>query len=135
MNPHKIAIIQPAIPEYRSQLFKLLSAKYRIKFYSCQKDFFNIKTVYKEKNVYLSDGFINFKYFYWHKKLPIIKILKNNTLIVVNGNIRVLNYLLLIVIGRVLNKNVIVWTHGMSAGSHGLSFKIRRLIMNLPKSL
>ena len=53
----------------------------------------------------------------------------------INGNIRIINYLLIILLRKLFKKKTVVWSHGMTAGSFGIMFKIRRAIMNIPDAL
>jgi glycosyltransferase involved in cell wall biosynthesis len=136
----KIAIIQPAIPGYRIPFFNELSKIYDITLFSTEHDFLGINTPASVADIdcdlVLSDGFTGFfEKLYWHRKLPILKILGGYEFIVINGNPRILNYMLIVILGFLFSRKIIWWGHGQSAGSFGLFYKLRKLIMFLPSAI
>ncbi|TVL01646.1 hypothetical protein AYI82_21845 [Shewanella algae] len=134
-----IYIIQPAIPKYRIPFFTRLVDKYRsgIYFFCAQQDFLGVDsdTSKLKNNVTLTQGFFCFKNaFFWHKKLPLLKYRKDD-IVVISGNPRVINYMLLFLICRLRGINTIWWGHGWSAGSRGLFSKIRIKMMHLASAV
>lgn len=136
----KIAIIQPAIPRYRIPFFSELANNYDLTLFSTSIDFLGVTTPSAATSVRcklkLSGGFLKlFNKFYWHRNLPIFEILKEHSVIVVNGNPRVINYMLLVILGFFFQRKIVWWGHGRTAGSFGFSFKLRRLLMFLPSAI
>ena len=96
-------------------------------------DFLGVKTVYSSKNIKLLTKFkkiLNGK-FYWMKKLPLLSGYTKNDIVIINGNPRILNYMLLFILLKIKGIKTIWWGHGWSAGSHGLASKVRLKIMKL----
>lgn len=134
-----IYIIQPAIPKYRIPFFTKLVDKYNgdIFFFGSQQDFLGVKSDVSQLrgNVSLTDGFLNFKNsLFWHKKLPLFKY-EQDDVVVISGNPRILNYMLLFLICRLRGINTIWWGHGWSAGSRGFFSKIRINMMSLASAV
>ena len=136
----KLAIIQPAIPGYRIPFFKELSKIYEVTLFATENDFLGVNTPASAAEIdcdlVLSDGFTGlFNKLYWHRKLPVFKILGGYDFIVINGNPRVLNYMLIVIFGFFSSRKIVWWGHGLSAGSFGLFYKLRKLIMSLPSAI
>ncbi|MGL4754838.1 MAG: glycosyltransferase family 4 protein [Aeromonadaceae bacterium] len=130
-----IYIIQPAIPKYRVGFFVevLKSHSGNVSFFSTEKDFLGVKSYINEifNYVTLSQGFLKIiGGFYWHKKLPFFKY-KNGDVVVINGNPRIINYMLLLCICKMRGVKTIWWGHGWSAGSRGILSRIRIKMMCL----
>lgn len=133
MNIH---IIQPAIPKYRKAFFEKLSSLYSVKLYSTKQDFLGVKTVLESNKVNLSKGFISFSNkCYWHKSLPLILPFKKDDIVVINGNPRIINYMLLFIVLRLRGIKTVWWGHGWSAGSVGLMSKIRIKLMKIASAI
>ncbi len=131
-----IFIIQPAIPKYRIPFFKKLMLLYSVRFYASKEDFLGVKTVFKPTELFLSSGFITFfNKLYWHKKLPLFSPYKKGDVVVINGNPRILNYMLLFALLRLRGIKTVWWGHGWSAGSFGLMAKIRIKLMSLASAI
>ncbi|GIC77269.1 glycosyltransferase family 4 protein [Moritella sp. F3] len=132
----KIHIIQPAVPKYRIPFFEKIMSLYRVKIYATESDFLGVNTVFKSKDLSLSSGFIHFlERLYWHKNLPLFSPYKKNDIVIINGNPRILNYMLLFVILRMRGIKTVWWGHGWSAGSFGLMAKIRIKLMKLASAI
>lgn len=134
-----IYIIQPAIPKYRNSFFSQLINIYgdNVSFYSTREDFLGVKSDLSHliRNVTLSDGFLGFmKSFYWHKDLPITQY-KKNDIVVINGNPRIINYMLLFMVCKVKGIKTIWWGHGWSANSRGILSKIRINMMKFSSAI
>jgi glycosyltransferase involved in cell wall biosynthesis len=125
----KIAIIANIIPTYRESFYKkILSNKnYEIKIF-VQKDLpEKIKTVHHKfkKNVFLC------KYFSLGNEklvltyLPLLKILKNFDIFVVEGNPRYLSHFFLATLLLFFNKKVILWTMVHSSNNNFFRESIR----------
>lgn len=135
-----IYIVQPAIPKYRVGFFSELLKSHsggNISFLSTEKDFLGVKSDISEikQHVVLTQGFYNVRNFiFWHKKLPLLQYEKDD-IIVINGNPRVVNYMLLLFICKLRGIKTIWWGHGWSAGSRGLFSKIRIKIMRFASAV
>ncbi|ENA4998353.1 glycosyltransferase family 4 protein [Escherichia albertii] len=128
----KILIVQPSIPKYRVPFFNYLSKKYNVVIYSNKTDFLGVVSQKYCGNVVWGNGFLSFKNkILWHKGLPIFSMLNKNTIVVVNGNPRVLNYMLLLLLCKMKGIKTIWWGHGWSAGSCGILSSIRIKMMEI----
>lgn len=127
-----IHIVQPAIPKYRVPFFNKISNSYDCRFISTKRDFLGVNSEQISGNAVMSNGFFSFfSLIYWHKSLPLIKGYKKEDIVVVNGNPRVINYMLLIFLLKIRGIKVVWWGHGWSAGSHGILSKIRIKLMKI----
>ncbi|WP_272673684.1 glycosyltransferase family 4 protein [Providencia sp. PROV169] len=129
----RLIFIQPAIPKYRIPFFQEINKHKDIIIYTAEFDFLGVKTVYSSKNIKLLTKFkkiLNGK-FYWMKKLPLLSGYTKNDIVIINGNPRILNYMLLFILLKIKGIKTIWWGHGWSAGSHGLASKVRLKIMKL----
>ena len=127
----KIKIIQPAVPHYRTHFFDKLGKTYRLAIYTTDRDFLGVVSIKCRSDTSYQQGFIKLGPFFWHQKLPIKSILSGDDPIIINGNIRILNYMLILLIGRLLGKEIIWWGHLNSAGSYGIASKLRQKVMRL----
>ncbi|EWH04885.1 hypothetical protein AT00_17130 [Pseudoalteromonas lipolytica SCSIO 04301] len=120
------------VPKYRVAFFDSLELKgYNLTVYASKK---NEKGLTSEELNYndfdYSLGFYNilgvvfFQSFYRY-----IKGLKSGDVIILSGNPRLASNYIVLLIAKMLGVKVICWSHGWSAGKHGLSAKIRHLIM------
>lgn len=125
----KILFIQPALPQYRISFFKKLENKgpYKLTIIASPNDFLNVKSV-PCKNLSLIGSFTKLGPFFWQKGLNIKSVIKHD-LVVISGNPRVLNHMLLFFLLKISRKKVIWWGQGWTAGSKGFRAKIRRWIM------
>ncbi|MCF7455156.1 glycosyltransferase family 4 protein [Vibrio sp. A1-1] len=134
----KIYILQPAIPKYRVPLFNGLNEKYKIHVFSTKCDFLGVKStsIDNKFDQTLSHGFRSLHgVFFWHRNLPLLSTYKKDDIVVINGNPRILNYMLLFVLLRVRGIKTIWWGHGWSAGSFGLMASIRIKLMELATAI
>ncbi|WP_086868375.1 glycosyltransferase family 4 protein [Kosakonia pseudosacchari] len=131
----RLIFIQPAIASYRQAFYKGLAKNFKVEVYACKKDFLNVKSITLDEHViqHYSPGFISFfrKKIFWHMNLPLIKCAKKNDVVILNGNPRIINYMLLLIICRLRRIKVIWWGHGWSSGSYGVLAKFRLRIMCL----
>ncbi|HAS6153515.1 TPA: glycosyltransferase [Vibrio vulnificus] len=128
----KVYIIQPAIPKYRIPFFKVVSKYYELSLIASKVDFLGVKSEIDIEGLSLVDNFINiFDFFYWQRSLPLWCGYNNADIVVINGNPRVLNYMLLLLLLKIRGIPTVWWGHGWSAGSHGFLSKIRLLISKL----
>ena len=75
-NSIRCAIIQPAVPTYRSEFFDDLRKELSIDIYASDIDFLG---VHSDNNIHFFKigRFIKFFSLFWHSNLPIFKIIKN----------------------------------------------------------
>ncbi|MDC7696780.1 glycosyltransferase family 4 protein [Vogesella indigofera] len=131
-----IFIIQPAFPKYRTSLFDRLRDKFSLTVFACKKDFLGVESVAGSPYVEFGGGFISLcGVFYWHKGLSLVSAYKEGDVVVVSGNPRIINYMLLMMFCRLRGIEVVWWGHGWSAGSHGLMSKIRIRLMCLANKI
>lgn len=103
-----------------------------MKVFACKKDFLGVESVTGTPFVELSDGFTSiFGAMYWHKGLNLLSAYKKGDIVVISGNPRIINYMLLMLFCRLRGIEVVWWGHGWSAGSNGLMSKIRIKLMGL----
>lgn len=132
----RLIFIQPAIPEYRISFFQQLEKNFDVVIYSNKIDFLGVKSVNDIDNVKWGGGFSTiFNKLFWHRKLPLIKGIKRGDIVVVNGNPRILNYMLLLLLCRIRGIKTIWWGHGWSAGSHGLFASLRIKMMSIANAI
>ncbi|WP_223672717.1 glycosyltransferase family 4 protein [Proteus terrae] len=128
----KVYIIQPAVPKYRVPFFKNISKHYDLSLIASEVDFLGVKSEVDINDLSLVGNFINiFNIFYWQRFLPLWRGYNNAKIVVINGNPRVLNYMLLLLLLKIRGIPTVWWGHGWSAGSYGLLSKIRLLISKL----
>jgi glycosyltransferase involved in cell wall biosynthesis len=130
----RIAIIQPVIPRYRVEFFKQISQKYNVEVFAC-KEAFGVKSILNLEYAFYTKNFIKFKIFFWHKYLPIYRILSEFDIIVINGNMRILNYMLLYFLALIIGKPIVWWGHLNSAGGYGIGSRLRIYLMNFANSI
>ncbi|MEI5639558.1 MULTISPECIES: glycosyltransferase family 4 protein [unclassified Pseudoalteromonas] len=132
----KLHIIQPAIPKYRIPFFNNLEKKYDINFYTTETDFLGVKTVYESNKLVLSKGFKSFfNKIFWHKGLPLNSPYRKGDIVVINGNPRVLNYMLLFIFLRLKGVKTVWWGHGWTAGSYSRAAALRIYLMRLATAI
>ena len=130
-----VAIIQPAVPNYRVDFFTEVGKKIKIKLYTTKKDFLDVKSVENFQNTYYQPNFKKIGPFLWHNELPLRHILNTHSQIVINGNLRIVNYMIILILARLMGKEVIWWGHLNTAGSYGLSSKVRQKIMRISSKI
>lgn len=124
-----IAVVQPAVPHYRVDFFNKLARFKAFRVYAVKKDFLDVGSVPDLNYVSYQDAFLNIGPFYWHVNLPLFEILMNYKKIVFNGNMRILNYMILLCLGKCLGREMIWWGHLDSAGGKRISSIIRHRLM------
>lgn len=129
---NKIAFIQPELPHYRERFFEILSEKYIVSIYhsGIQKrmdsdaEFATITvsqiTVFKRLFIQL---------------LPLRKILKDNDIIIINGNLRYLMSIILLVICYIRGKKIIWWGHLVSANGKDFWIRVRLQVSKLASKI
>lgn len=127
----RIAIIQPAIPKYRKDFFDELRKEADIHIYTTKRDFLDVKSIDNLDYAKYQENFKCVFGLYWHKGLPIMHITKNFDIIVINGNLRIINYMILLTLAKCYKKEVIWWGHLNSAGRYGILPKIRMQLMRI----
>ncbi|MGG5836503.1 glycosyltransferase family 4 protein [Huaxiibacter chinensis] len=126
----KIIFVQPAIPKYRIPFFERLMESYNIEIFSNKIDFLGVKSVADLANVKWGKGFSAFfSKIFWHRKLPLLRGFRKGDVLVVNGNPRILNYMILLLVCKIRGINTIWWGHGWSAGSYGFFASLRIKMM------
>ncbi|EKY4202499.1 glycosyltransferase [Vibrio alginolyticus] len=126
-----IYFYQPVVAKYREPFFDELSKSYEIKVYSSRRDFLNVTSQSTRKYVEYIGEFISFRgKVFWQRGLP-FRGLAHNDVVVLSGNPRVINYMLLFFWCKLCRIKVIWWGQGWTAGSFGLMAKIRRKMMLL----
>ncbi|MGC7892373.1 hypothetical protein B9J90_06990 [Vibrio sp. V09_P4A23P171] len=126
---NRLVFLQPALPTYRVSFFESLIFKsnYNVEIYASPRDFLNVKTV-QCKGLHLVGNFIKIGPFYWQAGLKVGDISEDD-IIVVSGNPRIINYMLLYFKCKLKKRKVIWWGQGWTAGSKGISSRIRRKLM------
>lgn len=129
----RVIFVQPAVPKYRVAFFEKLKKHFDIRVITSETDFLNVKTVYDDECVILLDGFSSLlnKKCFWAKGLPLISGYSKDDIVVINGNPRIINYMILFVFLRIRRIKSVWWGHGWSAGSFGLSARIRIMLMKI----
>ena len=126
----KVYIIQPALPEYRLALFDTLRKQFDLVVMCAEKDFLGVRSVDNIPYAKYSPGFKCWKGAYWSKNELFKLDYNQGDVVVINGNPRIIDYMLLFAFLKFKGIRVIWWGHGWSAGSHGLLSKIRLKIMS-----
>ncbi|MFQ2560592.1 glycosyltransferase family 4 protein [Aeromonas caviae] len=128
----KIHIIQPSVPKYRVAFFQKISRFYDVNIIAAKKDFLGVTSNLEIKNVsYLSEFFSYWDKFFWLKGLPLIKGYSKDDVVIINGNPRILNFMLLFIFLKLRSVKTVWWGHGWSAGSRGILSRIRIKMMRL----
>lgn len=131
----KVVIIQNVLPSYRKDFFERLNHNnnFDIKIYASEKNELGLKSV----DLPGVDVDYTLKLFSIGSKLmfqsfirPLIGLNKNDIL-VISGNPRILTNYILIALARLKGARVVCWSHGWTAGSHGLTSKIRIKMMSM----
>jgi len=107
---YKISVIQPAIPDYRIFLFSGLYKKFKfLKVYSSTGYDENKFEIPRFPWVIETGKVVRiFKYFLWQKNIP-NNIYKNSDIIIIWGNLRLLNNIKIIIMSKFYNKKIIWW--------------------------
>ncbi|ENM2866647.1 glycosyltransferase family 4 protein [Citrobacter koseri] len=128
----KVIFVQPAIPKYRIPFFHRLEKIYDVEIFSNKVDFLGVKSVDDFANVKWGRGFsVIFNKLFWHRRLPLIRGINKGDIVVVNGNPRILNYMLLLLLCKIRGIKTIWWGHGWSAGSYGFFASLRIKMMRI----
>lgn len=132
---NKLFFLQPALPKYRVDFFDELKKISDLNIFICHSDtdFLNVTSVKYESSIVVGK-FYKIGPFYWQSKLGIPKLDKNDIL-VVSGNPRIINYMLLFFYFKFKGVKVIWWGQGWTAGKRGITSKIRRYIMSFSDAI
>lgn len=133
----RLVFVQPAVPKYRVPFFDKISKLYNIQIFTSKIDFLGVKTVYCDDSVRICSGFISFfkNKILWMKGLPLIAGYSKEDVVVINGNPRIINYMMLFFILKLRGIKTVWWGHGWSAGSHGLLSKFRISMMRMANAV
>ncbi|WP_282175222.1 glycosyltransferase [Vibrio diabolicus] len=133
---NRLIIIQPAIPSYRVPLFERLSKLHNLKVIAAKEDFLGVKSILGlHFSTYCSGFFAFLGAFYWLRGLPLLKEYSKGDIVVLNGNPRILNFMILFVLLRLRGITTVWWGHGWTANSFGVASKVRLFIMrHLPSA-
>ena len=128
---NKLVFFQPALPKYRDSFYERLQKKIELEVivYASKKDFLGVNSI-ETSYIKVVGSFIKIGPFFWQKGLGMPKLSKND-IVVISGNPRIVNYMLLLILYRVVGVKTIWWGQGWTASSRGIGARIRRLIMNL----
>lgn len=119
---HKIAIIQPALPHYRHDFFSRLGKHFNLLVvHSSAKIFRENQENYEE----LCVKEINIFGIFFFQFIPFIKLFRKNDIVIINGNIRYLSNLLILLLGIFFNKKIFWWGHLVSANGNAFWIYIR----------
>ncbi|MDP5030888.1 glycosyltransferase [Paraglaciecola sp.] len=123
-------IIQPAIPRYRVPFFKTLADSFTLKLYASKVDFLNVKSE-EVGNCSWLGSFRVFLGIFWQDNLNLFSAYRKGDVVVINGNPRILNYMLLLVILKIRGIKTVWWGHGWTAGSFGIFASLRLKISKI----
>lgn len=131
----RIIFYQPALPEYRVSFFDNLKSIINLDLIivSSKKDFLNVESVNYDGLIY-AGPFKKLGPFFWQKKPNKIKMNKSD-IVVISGNPRILNYMLILLICKLKKIKIIWWGQGWTAGRKSTASKIRRKIMLLADAI
>lgn len=130
-----VTFVQPALPDYRSDFYEKLSANFDLALYSNEIDFLGVKSTCCRENTVFGGGFLKVGPLFWHRKLPILTIIRRSRLVVVCGNPKVINYMILLVLCRFYSLPTIWWGHGISPRSNKFRLFVRSAFMRLASAV
>ncbi|WP_199459479.1 glycosyltransferase [Vibrio owensii] len=127
----RIIFFQPALPEYRVDFFKelinLTKGTYKLEVHSAQQDFLGVRS--KKTEFSTSRGYFKkFGPFYWQTSLPKLSF-ELDDIVVVTGNPRIINYMVILAYCKIKRIKVIWWGQGWTAGSRSFFSSLRRKLM------
>lgn len=107
----KTAIIQGIIPHYREDFFKTLkkTIDFELYIYETNNSSKNMKFSELQTKQLKSKNIMN-KLIYFN----FIDLLKHHEVIILPGNMRLISVWILLILGKILNKKIILWGHGIS---------------------
>ncbi|MBS8269960.1 glycosyltransferase family 1 protein [Halomonas litopenaei] len=130
----KIVVVQPVIPHYRVPFFNELMSHYNdICFFASSVDDIDVRSVSIDVFSYNLLGPVKSKFgVVWQEKsIGLIRSLKRNDILIVNGNPRYISTLMLIFLSRLKGVKVVWWGQGWSSKTSNISFMIRYRLMLL----
>ncbi len=129
-----IYFIQPVLAKYRVSFFDELSLSQKIKVIYSSKDFLGVNSVENLEVNYdtevIGNFFSIFNKLYWQKGIKFFSYTKND-IVVISGNPRVINQMLLMLICKIRGVPVIWWGQGYTAGSRGFFTRLRLAMMKI----
>lgn len=128
----KIRIFQPIVPEYRVALFDGLAERYgsNIEVWAAPGVGEDVSVPLVKMRYDYSHRIVNIGPFVWQRGLSLRGLVKGDV-IVVNGNVRQLSSMLILVRAKLRGVHTIWWGHHLSASSHRIGARIRIMIMRL----
>jgi glycosyltransferase involved in cell wall biosynthesis len=130
-----IHIINPSVPDYRVNFYirlKVLleASNVQLKIYSAEEDDLGVKTSASASVLDIRPIRIvkPIKGLLWYSNL--IYLYGKKDMVVVEGNARVINNLILLLLSKFFGFKMIWWGHGWSAGSNHRNFLTRKFLMN-----
>ena len=129
----KIRIFQPIVPEYRVALFDGLAERYgeNLEVWASAKDENgDVSVPLKKAKFDYSHVLTKIGPFFWQRGFS-LQGLARGDVIVINGNVRQLSSMLILVKARLKGIRVVWWGHHLSSSSKDWRVKIRIAIMNL----
>lgn len=113
----KIAVVQGIIPHYREEFFLELSKIHDIDIYLYEKSNKNSSKNMKLSSIEvkeLNSKIIKNKLIYF----DFIHLLKNYKTIILPANMRLISVWIILILGKFLNKKIILWGHGISVKNY-----------------
>ncbi|EJG0632086.1 TPA: glycosyltransferase family 4 protein [Vibrio parahaemolyticus] len=138
-NDIKVAILQPIIPHYRVDFFDNL---YRcgdyIVFYSSE-DFSGLKSSDESDNrdyAHKVGRFVKLPFISAYWQLGVLnRCLFSFDVIVISGNPRVINHMIIFLLCKLFRKPVVWWGQGWTANKRGVLAKFRRYMMKFADAI
>lgn len=132
-HSRKVIVVQNVIPNYRKDFFnKIMSERELIKLYSSKENELGIKSV-DINYEYYSDLKLKSlgKYIIWQECSAYLSTIRKGDVLVLSGNPRIISNYIAIAIAKFKGAKTVCWSHGWTAGSHGLLAKLRIKLMSL----
>lgn len=126
LNKIKILLIQPEVPEYRKYFFSKLNQFFDLRIVHSGKEWTSSPSV--KQSIVHSFSIINI---FNYQHFNFYSYIQNSNIVVINGNIRYISNLIILIISRILGKKVIWWGHLRSAGFNPIFTKIRHHLAKL----
>ncbi|MBY8275697.1 glycosyltransferase family 4 protein [Vibrio fluvialis] len=132
-NNRNVAIVQPIVPHYRVDFFDNLNKLGNYKVFASTVDFTGLRgSTLAESRDYFNelDSFVKIPFLsaYWQRGVLCRHILFSDV-VVISGNPRVLNHMILFIFRKLFHKPVAWWGQGWTANRRGMLAKIRRYLM------
>ncbi len=130
----KVHVFQNVIPLYRKEFFDSLNSNnYKIKLWASNRNELGIESVELDNLDY--DNSLKLynigSRVMWQSFSKALYEIKKGDIVVLSGNPRLLSNYVIVFLSKILGFKTICWSHGWTAGSHGLFSKIRIKSMSL----